>query len=685
MLANGCGVVADVDYAPGTGGGSSFAADAGACCAACAAQEPEACWAAVFSGDGACWFKTYEQTKMRASQAGVKACWPNGRVPGGPGPAPLSPAVAAAVAVAAPPPDAAAADARRAAALLQVQSAALAAAQALRLPPATTKGAAEGAWSEAAAASTWGAEAAEEAAFSIQGDEASYAPPAAGGAAGEAAAGVPGWSSSSPAQQAAAEAAKAAGAAAPASARGERVPRAQRSYRTLPLPRAFAERWAAYAAMHSAYSDRGLKRGLWSADSDAAILAGDAALGARRAAAEALAAPCRGAIVVMPPLGDLGLGNRVMAMVSGALLGLLTRRAVYAHFSASYFATMADMFAPAAIPWDADVEGIPPPGFGFGSSSSGGSRAGDVVRIGLNDASRQDLLEELACGPLSAFVADGATLEVVSGQYFAPLLQFNAEYAATLDALFPDGDVFGPLARALFAPSAPVADIVEAFQREHGWAERYVVGMQVRTGGDFTQRGFQQADWDVLLRCGAALLPAGLAAREDATAFFVATDIDWAREQASAQLARLERTPVWQLGDAWVRSNDARGCQVAFADALLLSEANDVVTTAWSTFGYLAAGLTGRGEGAGAGPAMLTQLRPADAVPGLRAEVLGGRPATFMGVPMHADARTGCARLPTSQPCFHFLPGQRVHELSCFGGDAGWARLEREMRGGRYC
>ena len=69
----------------------------------------------------------------------------------------------------------------------------------------------------------------------------------------------------------------------------------------------------------------------------------------------------------------------------------------------------------------------------------------------------------------------------------------------------------------------------------------------------------------------------------------------------------------------------------------------------------------------------------------MRAELRRGRPATYMGVKMHVDARTGCARLPTSQPCYHFLPGQRVHELRCFGGDAGWAKLEREMRGGRYC
>ena len=453
---------------------------------------------------------------------------------------------------------------------------------------------------------------------------------------------------------------------------------------------AFAERWAEYAAMHSAYSDRGLKRGLWSEASSEAILAGDAALKAQRAEAEALAAPCRGAIVISP-VGQLG--NRVMAMASGALLGLLTQRAVYVRFRDSYYASMDDLFAPAAIPWDADVQGIPP---GFGAAPS-------EVHMSMADPTRQGLLEELTCGPLSAFVADGATLSISSNQYFAPLFQFNEAYAAELAAVFPDGDIFGPLARALFLPSAPVAAMVEAFQSKHGWADRYVVAMQVRTGGDFTDKGFRQSDWDQLLRCGAALLPAGLAAREGATAFFVATDIDWSREQAFAQLARLPHTPVWQIGDAWVRSNNAHGCQVAFADVLLLSEANDVVTTAWSTFGYMAVGLTGRGVGEGAGPALLTELKPttpapfetdanttrADAPPGtlldVRAEVRRGRPASFMGVTMHADARTGCARLPTSQPCYHFLPGQRVHDLRCFGGDAGWAKLEREMRGGRYC
>ena len=452
---------------------------------------------------------------------------------------------------------------------------------------------------------------------------------------------------------------------------GARARRAQRSWSSMPLPPAFAQRWERYKKMHRAHSQRGLRQGPFSAAAAAAADAGDAAVRAELAAASALADACRGSIVVSP-VGQLG--NRVLPIASAFVLGMLTDRAVYARFRDSYYAGAEDLFADAGISWDAEL-GMPPSGLPQAD-----------VAIALADAQRQALAEELACGPLSAIVRDGATLSISSNQYFAPLLQFNPHYAEALAAIFPDGDLFGPLARALFSPSDAVAGMVEDFKRERGWEGRYVVAMQVRTGGDFTDRGFQQSDWDLLLRCGAALLPAELAAQPERTAFFVATDIDWSRAQAAQQLARLPHTPVWQFGDAWVRSNNPYGCQVAFADVLLLSEANDVVTTAWSTFGYLAAGLTGRADAEpAAGPVLLTEL--VDAPPPLRDEVLGGAPATYMGVKMHRDARTGCARLPTAQPCYHFLPGQAVHSMRCFGGDSekGWAKLEAMMREGRYC
>jgi hypothetical protein len=73
-------------------------------------------------------------------------------------------------------------------------------------------------------------------------------------------------------------------------------------------------------------------------------------------------------------------------------------------------------------------------------------------------------------------------------------------------------------------------------------------------------------------------------------------------------------------------------------------------------------------------------------LPTAHQEIAAKGEPTYNGVPMHVDMRTGCARTPTTEPCFHFLPKFGVQGLSCYDSDAAanpW--LEVEMRGGRYC
>ena len=179
-----------------------------------------------------------------------------------------------------------------------------------------------------------------------------------------------------------------------------------------------------------------------------------------------------------------------------------------------------------------------------------------------------------------------------------------------------------------------------------------------------------------------ALLPPPAAGGRPA-AFFVATDIEWSRDAALVQLAR-NGTRVLEYG-TFLRSNTPRGCQQAFVDILLLAEANDLVTTAWSTFGYMAAGLTGHR------PAVITLLAdPPAALPPAHRELTDAGRATYMGVVMHDDRRTGAARLPTAEPCYHFITfnAAAIAQASCYARAselAGRPLLEAWMRGGRYC
>jgi hypothetical protein len=401
---------------------------------------------------------------------------------------------------------------------------------------------------------------------------------------------------------------------------------------------AFDAAWARYKRLHREYTES---------------FRGGLALGAER---------MRGAIVLQPA-GQLA--NRVMAAVSCALLGLLTDRAVYISFRSGYYASLGDMFEDAGIPWDAD--GVPAGVI----SQSGGS-------IMLSEPyPPAPFTEALACKDLMSALADHALLHVASNQYFVPLMAHNPHYAADMAALFPDGDIFGPLARQLFRPAAAVVAMKDAFKARVGWEGRHVVGLQVRTGGDFTDRAFGQEDWDLLLACGQAMLPPGV--DPSRVAYFVATDIEWSREQAITQLARAGAA-VWEFGE-FMRSNTPLGCQQALVDILLLSEANDLLTTPWSTFGYFAAGLTRKR------PVLMTQLMPREGGPPLptaHQEIAAKGEPTYNGVPMHVDMRTGCARTPTPEPCFHFLPKFGVQGLSCYDAAANpW--LEAEMRGGRYC
>jgi hypothetical protein len=423
------------------------------------------------------------------------------------------------------------------------------------------------------------------------------------------------------------------------------LPREQHVFSDFKPSPAFAAAWARYKRMHVAYTSAFHATG---APPREAGQAGDGVM--------------RGSIVVNPA-GQLA--NRVMASVSAFLLGLLTDRAVYLSFAPGYYASLPDMFEDPGIPWDADA--MPP---------AMRSAGGPAIHM-AEPFPPAPYVEYMVCKDLAEALASGDSITIASNQYFVPLMAHNPVYAARLAELFPEGDIFGAFARELFRPSAAVVAMKEAFKRQVGWADRYVVALQVRTGGDFTDRAFGQADWDLLSACGELMLPAGV--DRSRAAIFVATDIEWSRDAALTQLARTG-LPVWEFG-TFLRSNTPQGCQQAFVDILLLSEANDVVTTPWSTFGYFAVGLTRKR------PVVLTQLMPLspDApLPTAHEEIAAKGQATFNGVGMHVDHRTGCARLPTAEPCFHFLPAFMVHELSCYDR-MGNPWLEQEMRGGRYC
>jgi predicted GH43/DUF377 family glycosyl hydrolase len=88
-----CVSVPAQDYDAGSGGPSSPAATAEACCAQCVAAGPSSCWASVFdiATGGVCWLKSKDQTTRPVYNPAVVGCWPAGRPPPPPPPPPVAP------------------------------------------------------------------------------------------------------------------------------------------------------------------------------------------------------------------------------------------------------------------------------------------------------------------------------------------------------------------------------------------------------------------------------------------------------------------------------------------------------------------------------------------------------------------------------------------------------------------
>jgi hypothetical protein len=373
--------------------------------------------------------------------------------------------------------------------------------------------------------------------------------------------------------------------------------------------------------------------------------------------------------IVFEPVGQLG--NRVMGIVSAFVLGLLTDRPVYSDFALNYFATAEDLFEPAGIEWAV----LPP----FAGESCERYLALAETQLFPEDVEFFLCEDHSPAGLAARAGAKEDTICAVSNQFFAPLFQRNPHYAARLATLFPgDGDIFALVARELFRPAPAVVALRDAFKAKVHWSSNFVVGVQLRTGGDFTDRPFLQPDWDLALRAASSLIPAGMPPAR--ATFFVAADIEWARDAAPAQLGR---GGVRVVQATFLRSNTSEGCQQAFADVLLLSEANDLVTTGWSTFGAFAAGLKKLR------PVLLTQMADEE-LPSAHEELNTTGRTTFMGSYMHNDTRDGAVRLPTSEPCYNFLAflAPSLQQATCYANAsalAGAPLLEGWLRGGRYC
>ena len=357
--------------------------------------------------------------------------------------------------------------------------------------------------------------------------------------------------------------------------------------------------------------------------------------------------------VVVTPVGQLC--NRLMTITSGFVLALLTKKVLLIEDS-GFYCSMNDLFVKPGFEW------------------LKGSRTFSADNIIMNpNHPPWPHTEKLLCGDLS--VQYKGNIQLRMNQYMVPFLAWNPHYRAALQGIFNSAeaasygeeydpvDIFTPVSRFLFRPIPDLLAKKKQFMKRH-FAGKRVVGMQVRSGNDFTQNFMKAKDWKLYETCGE---DDGGSDSGDDVVYFVATDTQEGRDAAAKSLQYGE--VVFGPGP-FLRSNNPKGVQMALLDVLLLAETDTLITTAWSSFGYMAAGLRGR-----------PKIIVSDKKEGGEVAVQGSVEQFFMGVPHKSDIRVFCARPPSHQPCFHKFANWGSREASCFRKEM----IETEMLNGRYC
>eukprot|EP00756_Hemistasia_phaeocysticola_P000008 Hpha_TRINITY_DN10008_c0_g1::TRINITY_DN10008_c0_g1_i2::g.84018::m.84018/K13681/FUT; xyloglucan fucosyltransferase len=182
------------------------------------------------------------------------------------------------------------------------------------------------------------------------------------------------------------------------------------------------------------------------------------------------------------PVGQLC--NRLMAIASGFIFALLTRRALTVEDS-GFYASMNDLFLKPGFEW------LRRP-----------SASGDGIMIANPYGPPWRETEPLLCQNLTKAYPSPRQITLSMNQYSAPYLLWNPHYRPALQAIFGnDLDLFTPVARFLFRPVPELQKLRDEYMAQNFKGKR-VAGLQVRSGQDFTSHFMGKKDWDLYARCG---------------------------------------------------------------------------------------------------------------------------------------------------------------------------------------
>ncbi|KAF7094405.1 hypothetical protein CFC21_096715 [Triticum aestivum] len=173
--------------------------------------------------------------------------------------------------------------------------------------------------------------------------------------------------------------------------------------------------------------------------------------------------------------------------------------------------------------------------------------------------------------------------------YIAPGLFLVRAFQSELDALFPERDaVFHHLGRYLFHPTNRVWGLITRYYDAHLARARRVVGIQVRVFP--WQADSPEHDGPPAAAPGGTAKPtAVLITSLKAWYYDKIKGAYWERATANGEVVVVDQPSHEEAQRYHVKSHERK----AWAEVYLLSTADTLVTTAESTFGYVAQGLGG--------------------------------------------------------------------------------------------
>ena len=337
---------------------------------------------------------------------------------------------------------------------------------------------------------------------------------------------------------------------------------------------------------------------------------------------------------------NFGLGNRILGLVSAFLTAMATERALLVNWPkrpASY-AELDDLFQNPGFDWNsasawqslAETEKVSAPSsYGYYLS---------YCRLcalrGFQDENKR--YEKLLCDGDAGIPEQDAIVRICSTQWFGPVLAHNPYFRGSICAGISETDLFGTLARFLLRPIKLIQDRIDAFRKKYFDSGHRVVALQVRAKENYRLSPNQisaffscaysvseqllgslprnsvalssnttHAGHDILPstplrpgerislnRMGGKDVPSS---RQSGIKWFVATDSLDVRQRLRDMLE--DDLLVWETpaGEGKVISKGTvSGVQDALTEMWLLGEADEIVVSPYSTFGYVAHARVGK-------------------------------------------------------------------------------------------